>query len=351
MFNRFRALACSLISLFILSGSAQATVILQYHHIDDSTPASTSTIPALFAEHLKWLQDNQFTVLHLPAVAELIRTGQPLPDKSAVITFDDAYESIHTKAFPLLKKYNYPFTIFIDTLSVDQKRNRALTWAQLREMGGNRATLANHTVNHAHLVEKLSGESTVQWLERVRNNLEAAEARIKEETGQNHRLFAWPYGESAPELEQLILENSYLGFGQQSGPVGSFSNKAKLPRFPMGGGYGSMKNFPLKVNSLPLPVISVSPETSVAPLNGQLGQLQLTLKSGQWSNTQIACYALGSNLQLDWTNKQKTTLDISLPDLPLGRSRVNCTSPGPDGRWFWFSKEWVRLNKEGKALD
>ncbi|MCL6269096.1 polysaccharide deacetylase family protein [Sansalvadorimonas sp. 2012CJ34-2] len=351
MLKRLCVLACSAFSLLCLSMPASSTVVLQYHHIDATTPASTSTQPALFVEHLKWLKENGFTVHPLPAIAEKIRLGQALPDKSVVITFDDAYKSIYTEAFPILKEYDYPFTIFVDTLSVDERRNRALSWGQLREMAGNKASLANHTVSHDHLVEKKPGESTVQWLERIRKDLHIAENRIKEETGQNLKLFAWTFGESSPELEQLILEEGYLGFGQQSGPIGSHSNKAKLPRFPMGGGYGSMKNFPLKVRSLPLPVVSMFPETSVAPLNGQLGQLQLTLKPGQWSPSQIACYALGSNLDINWADKQKTVLDISLPDLPLGRSRVNCTSPGPDGRWFWFSKEWVRLTKDGKALD
>jgi hypothetical protein len=27
--------------------------------------------------------------------------------------------------------------------------------------------------------------------------------------------------------------------------------------------------------------------------------------------------------------------------LPSGRARVNCTMPGPDGRWRWFGKQFL----------
>ncbi len=346
--NSLYALA---ISLMCFTFSAQATVVLQYHHIDATTPATTSTTPELFAEHLRWLKTNQFEVVPLPLIAEKIRKGEPLPDKTAVITFDDAYESIYSKAFPLLKQYGYPFTIFVDTASVGQHRSRTLTWDLLREMAKHKATLANHTVNHDHLVEKLPEESDSQWLKRISQDISTAEARIKEETGQNHQMFAWPYGESSPELEKLLVREGYLGFGQQSGAVSLLSNKAKLPRFPMGGTYGSMKSFPLKIESLPLPVITATPASAVAPINGKINNFRISLKPGQWSNSQIACYALGSNLEITWVNREKTALEITIPELPLGRSRVNCTSPGPEGRWFWYSKEWVRLTKDGRALD
>jgi hypothetical protein len=27
--------------------------------------------------------------------------------------------------------------------------------------------------------------------------------------------------------------------------------------------------------------------------------------------------------------------------LPSGRARINCTMPGPDGRWRWFGKQFL----------
>ncbi|WP_196221186.1 polysaccharide deacetylase family protein [Sansalvadorimonas verongulae] len=336
----------------ILALPAQAAVILQYHHIDKNTPASTSTTPELFAEHMKWLNDNGFQVVPLTVITDKLKRQEPLPDKTVAITFDDAYVSIYKNALPVMEAYNFPFTIFINTQAVDQRHQHTLTWKQLNELGKKGATLANHTVYHDHVVERLPNEQQAEWVKRIKDELQMAEERIKEQTGQSHKLIAWPFGETAPELEQMIRENGYIGFGQQSGAVGLLSNPAKLPRYPLGAGYGAMKNFPLKMQSLPLPVTDVQPASDIAPQNGIIGPITLKLAKGEWVISQVACYALGRTLDIAWQNKEKTELEVVMPDqLPLGRSRVNCTAPGPEGRWFWFSKDWVRLTKDGKAID
>ena len=45
--------------------SANALVILQYHHIDDSTPFSTSTAPERFKAHLNLLNELGATIVRL----------------------------------------------------------------------------------------------------------------------------------------------------------------------------------------------------------------------------------------------------------------------------------------------
>ena len=346
-----RTLAALLVAVAVAT-PAQAAVVLQYHHVDKTTPASTSTTPELFAEHMKWLSDNGFQVVPLTVLTDKLRKQEPLPDKTVAITFDDAYTSIYKNAMPVLQKHNFPYTIFVNTKAVDQRHNHTLSWDQLREMSKKGVLLANHTVFHNHLVERLPNEKRDEWVKRIEDDLKTAEQRIKDETGQTHKLLAWPFGETAPAIEQMIIDNGYIGFGQQSGAIGLLSNPAKLPRYPMGAGYGAMKNFPLKVKSRPLPVVSIAPDSDLAPKSGKVGAITLKLADGEWGASQIACYALGKTLETEWLNKEKTELEVSLPDeLPLGRSRVNCTAPGPEGRWFWFSKDWVRLTKDGKALD
>ena len=60
-----------LVSLF-LAGPALGDelppriTVLQYHHVSESTPASTSLSPERFAEHLQWLVDNEFVIGSLP---------------------------------------------------------------------------------------------------------------------------------------------------------------------------------------------------------------------------------------------------------------------------------------------
>ena len=344
----------SLLSLLsVCALAADHAVILQYHHISDKTPRSTSVTPAQFEEHLSYLKDNDFTVMALPDVIERIRKHQTLPDHTVAITFDDAWLSIYRKAFPLLKKYNYPFTVFVNTNAVDRSYGRTLSWQQLNTMVRAGATIANHSVNHAHLVERARNETEKAWLNRVRRNIKAAERIISQKTGQKLKMFAWPYGETVPPLRQLVGQMGFVGFGQQSGAIGAWSDFTKLPRFPMGGVYAAMDSFITKVNTLPLPVSSKIPDSSLINENDTTPVLQLTLADGDYQKDLLACYGPGERLKISWLDTDKTVFQIqSKKAIQPGRSRFNCTAPDQDGhRYYWYSHDWLRLPPEGKAPD
>lgn len=333
--------------------SAEHAVILQYHHVSDESPYSTSVTPAQFKEHLSYLKDNNFTVMALTDVISRIGDSQKLPDHTVAITFDDAYISIYRSAFPLLRKYGYPFTIFVNTEAVERSYGQALSWKQLNEMAKAGASIANHGVSHSHLVEHNQGEDEQAWLNRIRKNILKAEQIISTKTGQSLKLFAWPYGETVPALRKLVGQINFVGFGQQSGAVGGLSDFTKLPRFPMGGAYSKMNSFITKVNTLPLPVSDKTPSNSLIDDNKTKPTLQLTLAMGDYQKKQLACYGLGKSLPIKWLDAEKTTFQIqSKKSIPLGRSRFNCTAPDQSGkRYYWYSHDWLRLTPEGKALN
>ena len=236
-------------------------VILQYHHVSTTTPAVTSISPEQFVEHLEYLNKEGFSVWSLPKIIEYLQTDQQIPDKTVAITFDDAFTSIYDNAFPVLKKYNMPFTVFVATDPVDRRFGKIMNWKQLREMAASGATLANHTRTHSHVVERKQGKTEAVWLNRVRADIEYTQKRLKEETGQDVRYFAWPYGESVPVLRQMLKDMGYIGFGQQSGPVSPASDMANLPRFAISGNYTSISALRNRIYSLPMPLASESPDS------------------------------------------------------------------------------------------
>jgi hypothetical protein len=58
-------------------------------------------------------------VLPLETILDRIREGQPLPRRSAAITFDDGYEDNYLYAFPILREYDLPATIFLTAGCLD----------------------------------------------------------------------------------------------------------------------------------------------------------------------------------------------------------------------------------------
>ena len=334
--------------------SENGAVILQYHHVSDATPRSTSVSPDVFEEHLDYLHDNGFAVKSIVDVVEAIRNKEPLPDKTVVITFDDAYRNIYENAYPILKQRGFPFTIFVNTEAVDRNFGQYLSWEQLREMGKNGATIANHSITHAHMVVRKPGETQQAWIDRNRDEILNAEAQIKEKTGQSVKLFAWPFGEANPPLQQLLTDLGFTGFGQQSGVASVYSDLTMIPRYPMAASYADMRSFRLKANSLPLPVTNQQPLSAMVSSDNLTPALTLELAKGQYQKNQINCYASNSGkVPVQWQDDAKTRF-TTVTDKPLsvGRSRYNCTAPSMDGkRYYWFSHQWLRFKDDGTAID
>lgn len=348
------AISCLSSNLALASSSA---VILQYHHVSDDTPKITSVTPETFSKHMSYLAENKFNVIPLVDAVEALRDKQKLPEKTVTITFDDAYLSIYSNAFPVLKQYSFPFTIFVTPTPVDKRYQKFLSWKQLQEMAEAGATLANHTMSHAHSVEKLPDETEEQWLARFRQDLEMTEDRIKEKTGhlenKSVKMFAWTFGETTPELRAVLDDMGYAGFGQQSGAAGEYSDFTRLPRFPMAGIYG-VNDFGIKVKSRALPVTNQSPDSSLITKDNLKPELELTLTKGDYQKKQLKCYAFGQGeLKVTWLDKEMTRLKTQANrDLPVGRTRYNCTAPSNSGKhYYWYSHAWLRLTDEGKALD
>ena len=325
--------ACLLPSLCMAQSDAQA-VILQYHHVSTATPPVTSISPADLRVHLQYLEDEDFTVLRLEDVINALQSGRPLPERTAVLTFDDGYLSVYEEAFPLLQEFDYPFTVFVTAGLVTSNGKLYASWEQLREMGAHGATLANHTVTHPYLVNRAEGQSEDEWLAWVRSEIEDAEARILAETGQSHKLLAYPFGEYDTMIQTLLKELGYVGIGQQSGPINASSDFTALPRFPFSGIYASMNTFPTKVQSLAFNVAIVAPESLVTDAASPPAELQFT---GSYRFDALNCFNNNQPMKVE-PLEQSGHFRVSTQVVNEARRfRYNCTAPGPDGRFYWFA--------------
>ena len=127
------------------TGTGNGAVILQYHHVSAETPAVTSISPEKFKAHIETIITQGYQVMPLTTIVDGLKKGGNLPDKAVAITFDDAYKNIFTHAFPILKKYRLPFTVFVATDYIAESSTQFLSWDELREMSINGAFIANHT--------------------------------------------------------------------------------------------------------------------------------------------------------------------------------------------------------------
>jgi len=74
-----------------------------------------------FEKQMRYISQN-YTILPLEEFLECRSHGKPLPLKTVIVTFDDGWRDNYIYAFPVLKKYSIPTTIFLTTRFIGKKR-------------------------------------------------------------------------------------------------------------------------------------------------------------------------------------------------------------------------------------
>ena len=346
-----RGLFLSLIAVLIgyLPGSACAghAVVLVYHHVSEQTPASTSVRPDRFEAHLDYLESHGFEVWPLSRVlAAAIQGAQDLPDNVVAITFDDAYRSVYSKAWPMLQEREWPFTVFVNTDSIDAGHSPYMSWDELRELVKNGVDIGNHSASHGHLIARLDNETLDTWQARIGDDILRARNRIADELGVVSTVFAYPYGEDSQALKALVGEHYAFAVAQRSGAVGPTTSPLSIPRFPMASGFDSQERFVLAINARPLPVTAAVPTPPGDGVRGPVDSLQLTLDEGDYLSARLACFsASGESVSIELGDKEPFQFKINVNGLgSAGRNKINCTAPASDnsGDYFWYSFQWVQ---------
>jgi peptidoglycan/xylan/chitin deacetylase (PgdA/CDA1 family) len=217
-------------------GSSPRLSVLVYHAIADLAGdpilARYSVPPDRFAEQLDYLSDRGWSFVSLDqALAAL--DGAPLPGRSLLVTFDDAYVDLLTAACPILSERGIPAVAFAvagrlgATNLWDSAHGAAsldlLDGAGLREASERGIEIGAHTVHHRKLTE-LNDEDLREEV--------AAPAEILMETGlPRPRAFAYPYGHWDARVAGAVAEAGYeVAFTVDRGVVRPGVDPHSLPR-------------------------------------------------------------------------------------------------------------------------
>lgn len=316
--------------------------ILLYHHIASDTPAATSTAPEQFEAHMQYLADNDFSVWRLDELLQSLRDGVPIPDRTVAITFDDGYLSIFDTAYPRLQALGFPFTVFINTQPINASQPGYMNWEQVKQMADAGVMIANHMVNHPHMIDRQNDETAQVHLQRMREEMLQAEAEIATHTGQSHRILAYPYGEYDNDIKQMLATEGFIGIAQNSGAISAHSDFLALPRFPLAGSYADMTGMRTKSGTLAFHVLAQEPESPLTDSRNPAVTLQLA--PGNFNPDRLACYAGSETLDIEWLDRDGLRFRVQ-PRQQFNSRRwgYNCTAPALNSnRFYWYSKFWTR---------
>lgn len=333
-----------LLLLFITSPIfANSAVVFMYHRFGEFKYPSTNITMEQFKYQLDYLQEHDYNVWHLSKILRHIINKQELPPKTVALTIDDAYLSTYTNAYPVLKSKNFPFTVVISTNQVDSRSKNYMSWNQMREMQKNGAEFANHSSSHDFLLQQES-ETESQWSERITTEIEKAQQRIHEELGadtnENPRLFSYPFGEYDLKTAELIRKLGYIGITQTSGPIGEDCDLRAVTRFPMAEAFANPNSFISKLNTVPMPIISVSHKEPIIKKENP-PKLHINLKEPLEN---MGCYiSSGETIDFKWISQTEVVVTANEPIKPP-REKYTCTAPAKDGKWYWYSHLWIVNN-------
>src|SRR5215216_3962214 len=99
--------------------NGRSLAILGYHKIGEPPPGGWQTwfyVPEeIFVGHLSYLREHGWRIIDLLTLFGGITAPESLPERAALLTFDDGYRSMRTVALPWLLRFGYPAVLFVPT--------------------------------------------------------------------------------------------------------------------------------------------------------------------------------------------------------------------------------------------
>ncbi len=237
------------------------------------------------------------------------------------------------EAWPLLKKNQIPFILFVSTEPVGNKGY--MTWEQILEIEKEDfVTIGHHSHSHEYLIESSDEEFIL--------DIEKASKIFNEKIGYVPKLFSYPFGEYSEFMRNFISKNFSYAFGQHSGVIDVNKEKFQLPRFPINENYGKIKRFESIIKSYPLEYKKLTPTEKKINKETNPPKFKVEFFKNQKNIKNIICYSNEGNIwkkSLTNINDNFLTIDFREPFKPR-RGRINC-SLNDNGRWRWFGTQFI----------
>ena len=213
----------------VYNNGFQTVPVLCYHRFS-SNRGKLAVTPSAFAAQLDYLAQHNYRVITLAQLQAFLHGREALPRQTVVITIDDGYRSTYDIAFPLLKKYGFPATVFLYSDFVGA--GDALTWTQMQEMTrSGLIEIQPHSKTHSNLTLRLAQEGEPQYRERMRREVETPSAVIEDRLANRVASYAYPYGDTNEVVvDQLAHRGIALGLTVTPGSNGFFANPYMLRR-------------------------------------------------------------------------------------------------------------------------
>lgn len=218
--------------------TSNEVAVLCYHRFENGKGALMIT-PQEFEAQMKRLKDNNLPVIPMSDLLDWRKGLKDIPPRAVVITLDDGWISDYTEAWPILKKYNYPFTMFIYTDYVrggKKSGGKSMSWEQLAEMRDAGVDIEDHTTSHSDLRAAKRKMPLDQYMNFLKGELIDSKDLLESKLAIKVRATAFPYGNYTDQVIDVIKKGGYeAGFTVNPQKVLYTSAEMKLGRYAIDG--------------------------------------------------------------------------------------------------------------------
>jgi peptidoglycan/xylan/chitin deacetylase (PgdA/CDA1 family) len=129
-------------------------------------------------------------------------TGTVIYDKTLVLTFDDGYRDFYLNAYPILKKYNVPASLYVINQDIGRPGN--VTWEMIKTIHNEGLIeVGAHTINHLPL-SRLRPEKAYYQMAKSKELLESA-------LGTKIETIIYPFGDYNNNVKKQAKDIGFIG--------------------------------------------------------------------------------------------------------------------------------------------
>ena len=188
----------------------QTVPVLSYHKFSKDKADVLTVKDSAFEEQMRFLKEKGYRVIKMDELFDFLDYKRPIPKKSIVITIDDDWYSTYEIAFPILKKYGYPATLFIYT-DLIIPGGKTLSWDVLTEMSKSGIDIQCHTKSHRNLDKRNGRESFREYFQAVKKELVESAEIFQKRLNKEVKYLAYPYGDTNHLIIALLTKLGYRG--------------------------------------------------------------------------------------------------------------------------------------------
>ncbi|MCK4588019.1 MAG: polysaccharide deacetylase family protein [Gammaproteobacteria bacterium] len=211
--------------------------ILMYHQVGEFKNITRLKVNycqvTRFEQQMSFLSRWGYSVISLTQAIRGLMGTEEIPPHSVVITFDDGYENFYQYAYPILKKYGFPATVYVvagelggmsDWLAEgNMPAAQLMNLEQIRNIQQGGVEIGSHAVHHYRLTRLGDTE--------IKNEIESSKKILEEHLQKSVDHVCYPYGDHNEKVVEVARLAGYIsGVTTIKGSATSEHDALALPR-------------------------------------------------------------------------------------------------------------------------